>query len=180
MTGEDVSSLLDRGESLIWAGRPVPLRYARRENSIYRLLFGLVFSAISVGFMIGALKSSGDTSMWLAGMPFVVMGTFIALSPLWNFLEGRGTRYVLTDRRAIIDTGGLWKRRLSVPLTQVQFVELVEGMTGLGDVIFKEETVSGGEFVAIKRDGFVAIDDASDVERKFRDAIDACKRQTAA
>lgn len=180
MNGEDVSSLLDRGERLIWAGRPVPLKFALRKGGIFRSLFGLAFSAISISFVMGAQKSGGSTSTWLYGIPFVLIGAYIVLSPVWYFLEGRGTRYALTDRRAIIDTRGFSKRRLSVPLTHMRFVEVVQGETGPGDVIFKEETVRGGELVVTNRDGFIAIANALEVERKFRGAIDACKRQPAA
>jgi hypothetical protein len=103
MNGQGASAFLDRGEKLIWSGRPAPLGYALKKC----------------------------------------------------------------------------RKRLSIPLGQVQFVELMEGANGIGHVLFSRQVSQGPDHYAAREDGFLAIANAPEVERKLRDAIATYGREPA-
>jgi hypothetical protein len=177
MNAQGASAFLDRGERLIWSGRPAPLGYALKKGSGFRWLFGLFFFGFSMFWIHGALKS--DESLWLFGIPFVLIGGAMALSPAWYYLQAGRTQFALTDRRAVIDTQGFMRKRVSIPLGQVQFVELMEGAYGIGHVLFSRQVSQGPDHYAAREDGFLAITNAPEVERKLRDAIATYGREPA-
>ncbi len=175
MTNDNIASgLLDPGERLIWAGRPNALRYAFRKSTL-TFLFGLLFFGFSLFWVYGATNQSG-LPFALFGAPFVVVGLGLVLSPLWHFVRGRRAAYLLSDRRAVIDISGFLPKRISVPLSQVSFVELKSSSSGFGDVIFREIVTSSGEGSSVMRDGFMAVAEADRVERLLRTAIDKLGR----
>jgi hypothetical protein len=164
------SKLLDPGERLTWSGRPDAIRYAFKK-SIATFLFGLFFFGFSIFWISGAAKQSG-LMFALFGVPFVIVGLGLVLSPIWHFLRSRQAIYVLTDRRAVVDIAGWFPRRLSVPLGQIRFVEAKLSTNGCGDILFRETGRTDGEGGwTTSRDGFVAVSSADQVDRLLRAAI---------
>ena len=184
------ASFTDPGERLLWSGKPVPWVYALRKGASM-FLFGLFFFGFSLFWIYGAWRAAVAVNQafapdefpipfWLFGIPFVLAGAAMVLSPLWYFFRGAGTTYALTDRRAIIDVAGPLPKRLSVPLTQMPFIEFRPFNRAVGDVLFHDVTkfIQGGhgQGRTTQRDGFVAIPDAAQVEQTLRAAMDKTAR----
>jgi hypothetical protein len=170
-------SLIDPGEQLIWQGKPYPARYALRKAA-YRFPAGILFFAFSLFWLYGAYMAENKTPsqlgfpFWMFGIPFVIAGACMALSPAWHLLRATSTTYALTDRRAIMDISGPFPRRISVPLNQVPFVDVRSASEGPGHVLFQEAAPyyrSGGRMT--QRDGFIAIAEAAKVGQMLRSAI---------
>ena len=166
----DASRLLDSGERLIWSGKPNPFRYAIKKGTT-TFLFGLFFFGFAIFWTYGAANQSG---MFFAsfGIPFLVVGLGLVLSPAWHYFRGERAMYALTDHRAVIDISDMFPKRVSVPLKQIKFVELKRSGTGFGDVLFREIVSSGGEGTSITRDGFFAIADVDSVDQLLRRAVE--------
>jgi hypothetical protein len=182
MNLQNVPGFLDRGELLIWSGRPTPLGYALKRIG-FQWFFGLFFFGFSLFWISMAGTASQKTGsfpgnvFWMFGIPFVLVAASMVLSPAWYYLKAGRTQFVLTDRRAVIDTRGFMGKRVSIPMGQIRFVELVEGANGNGDVIFSEQVSKAPEHYTTKRDGFLAIANAAEVERKLRGLIEARNRE---
>jgi hypothetical protein len=138
--------LTDPGERLIWSGNPIPARYALRKAS-YRFLFGIFFFGFSLFWINGAYTA-------------------------WQYFRGMQTTYALTDRRAIMNISGPFPRRISVPLNQVPFVEVLSSAEGPGHVLFQEPVASYSNRGMAQRDGFIAIADAAQIGQILRGAIE--------
>ena len=172
------SSLIDPGEQLIWSGNPYPARYALRKAA-YPFLFGIFFFGFSLFWIYGAYVTSSNATnqlgfpFWTFGIPFVIVGACLVLSPVWQFFRAAHTTYALTNRRAIADISGLFPRRTSVPLGQIRFVEVRASAEGPGHVLFQEPVISYYYNVGtMQRDGFIAIPQATRVVQMLRSAID--------
>jgi hypothetical protein len=160
-----------RGEQLIWQGKPSPARYALRKAA-YTFPAGIFFFGFSLFWIYGAYMGA-DKVFWMFGIPFVIVGACMVLSPAWHLFRATTTTYALTDRRAIIDISGLFPRWTSVPLNQVPFVDVRSSNDGPGHVLFQEAApTSYGMTGGMKQlDGFIAIADAAKVGQMLRTAI---------
>jgi hypothetical protein len=169
-------SLTDPGERLLWSGRPNPAVYAMRKAA-YIFPFGLFFFGFALFWIHGASQASGKAAdqgmpFWLFGIPFVIAGACMVLSPAWYLFRASRTTYALTDRRAITDVSGPFPSRTSVPLHQVPFVDVRAAAQGPRHVLFQEAIVSRSNTGMAQRDGFIAIADAAQVGQLLRGAID--------
>jgi hypothetical protein len=169
--------LTDPGERLIWSGNPDPSRYALRKVA-YSFLSGIVFFGFSLFWIHTAYtgESRGSNPLafhfWMFGIPFVIVGASLVLSPVWQFFRGMRTTYALTDRRAIMNISGPFPRHTSVPLNQVPFVEVLSSTDGPGHVLFQEGIASYSNRGMAQRNGFIAIADAAQVGQMLRNAIE--------
>jgi hypothetical protein len=172
------ASLIDPGERLIWSGKPSPARFAMRKATHY-FLFGIFFFGFSVFWIHGAYVAGSRATdrlgfqFWMFGIPFVVVGACMVLSPAWYFLRAMNTTYALTDRRAIMDSSSPFPSRTSVPLNQIPLVDVRSSAEGPGHVLFQEPPASRYYGGTLQRDGFIAIADAGRVGQMLRSAIDA-------
>ncbi len=163
-------SWIDAGETLLWSDRPAKWQFAMRMGRS-TFLFGILFFGFSIYWTVSELGESSG-SFGLLGVLFVIIGGGMLLSPVWYFMQGTHTTYGLTDRRAVVDTAGHFPNRLSVPLTQIQFVEMKPFPDGTGDIYFKESAPGDNDNWRPSRDGFIAIADAGRVERLLRNALE--------
>jgi|SoiMethySBSTD1v2_1073268.scaffolds.fasta_scaffold79795_2 hypothetical protein len=166
--------MLDPGETLIWSGRTMPLAYALRK-SWSTFLFGIFFFSFAVFWTSEVAGQGGQTEIpvWLFGIPFVLVGAGMLISPLWHLWRGVHTTYVLTSKRALIAIAGPFARRFSVPLEQIRFVDTRPIAGGAGSILFKETATRDGEGgTTISREGFVAITDVDRVDRLLRQVIE--------
>src|SRR5262245_1821880 len=101
-------SLIDPGEQLIWQGKPYPIRYALRKAA-YTFPFGIFFFGFSLFWIYGAYMAGNKATnqvgfaFWMFGIPFVIVGACMVLSPAWYLFRATTTTYALTDQRVIID-----------------------------------------------------------------------------
>jgi hypothetical protein len=167
--------ILDSGERLVWSGKPNPMGYAIYKGR-WMFLIGIPFFAFSIFWISMAATGGGKAAQpfpfWLFGVPFIVIGAGLVLSPLWYFVRGTGTTYALTSKRAITDITGMFPLRTSIPLDQIRFVDLRQSASGAGDVLFHETTSSYGNNQSTRRDGFIAIPDARRVDQLLRSAME--------
>lgn len=175
--------LLDPGEALIWSGRTSPLVYAVRKGW-GTFLFGIFFFTFAAFWTRVAARDGGQMGegipAWLFGVPFILVGASMLLSPLWHLWRGLHTAYALTSKRALIAIAGPFARRISVPLDQIRFVDVRPSSGGAGSIFFKETATSDGEGTTIGREGFVAIADVNRVEQLLRQAIERAAARRAA
>ena len=170
--------LIDADEKLLWSGRPSALRYAFKK-SWSGFLFGLVFFGFSAFWIYGAATHGRNVEGWMGipfwafGVPFLIVGGVMVLSPLWHLFRGLRTTYVLTNRRALTTTPPPFAQRLSVPLAQIRFIDMRPTADGTGDIYFFKETVTGdSDGQSVRRDGFIAIADVARAEQLLRRAIE--------
>lgn len=171
------SDYLDRGERLIWAANPDPLRYALGKAA-GMAIGGVLFLAFSLFWVATAAQAPGQ--FYLFGVPFVLIGLALVLSPAFYYWRAPNVAYVLTDRRAVIDVQGPFGSRVSVPLDQVPFVNLKGVSNGVGHVMFQEHIRRGRRGrTYTTQDGFMAIAEPDKVERQMREAISRLREETA-
>src|SRR5262249_8171489 len=109
MTSEP--DLLDRGEKLLWSGKPDPQHYALAKSPL-PFLIGICCLGIAVSLAAGAIQSP-PSSAWVE-IALLTTGLAFVFSPLWYSYEAARTTYALTDRRAVIDYAGFMPQRISV------------------------------------------------------------------
>jgi hypothetical protein len=137
-----IEALTDPGEQLIWSGNPDPARYALRRGAlpvpIGVSLIGIFLFWIYTMPELSPADIPFELPLWAFGAPILLAGAFFVLSPAWHFFRGMRTTYALTDRRAVVDVSGLFRRRMSVPLSQISFVDVQSSGEGPGHVLFQE------------------------------------------
>lgn len=181
-----VESELREDEDLVWVGQPRPWRLARSAVPVF--LFGIVFFGFAVFWTVMASSATnagshatpggqGTTGLVqrvfpLFGIPFLLVGAGMLLSPLLAAFVARRTVYAITTRRAIVFDGGLRSIAVrSYSPRDLDRLSRVEGASGAGDLVFDEieegsHWREGGS--RIRRRGFLAIDDVLSVERLLR------------
>ena len=108
-----VQRKLDRNETLVWVGRPVPT--FRYRGWIGTVIFAVPWCAITGTFVGGVLIPAWmgkpvDGEAWgiwpKLGLtafltPFILIGIGTLFSPLWHKLDQKGRLYAVTDKRAL-------------------------------------------------------------------------------
>lgn len=132
---------LRSGEKLIWADRPAPAVHRKRGMS--RFLFGIPFTAFACFWIWGAGQGFGQSLMGSVfpffGLPFLLAGIWMLLSPLRAEKMAQSTVYAVTDQRLFISSGGKSRKVQSYGPRDITKVERNEHDDGLGDVVFGEE-----------------------------------------
>ena len=133
-----LTSQLRDGEQIVWIDRPIPLAYAK--SKIGKGLFGIPFFAFSVFWLIKAAQS-GEPLMALFGVPFVAVGAWLILSPIWAYRSAqKWLIYAITNQRLIIFR--MFPSHLinSFAPSDIQATERTTKADGLGTVTFAKET----------------------------------------
>jgi len=165
--GKGWEGILDKGEHILWQGRPDP-GFRLRLGYIVSGIFGLFFAAFALFWMVMAASAGGF--FWMFGLLHFSVGLGIAVGPIaYDILRRRNTWYTLSDRRAFIATDlPLVGRRLqSWPITSSTVLELQDNDPP--SIYFAEEfkrTKNGHRRVPI---GFEAIADAPEVLKLMRE-----------
>jgi hypothetical protein len=167
---------IDPGEHVLWSGNPNPLRFSLRK-SLPGALIGIPFFAFSLFWISTAYNVPSENSplpvpFWIFGIPFVLVGSGMVLSPIWHYMRALRTSYIVTDQRAVIDYSGPFGRKVSVPLNRMPFIESRRSFGDFGHILFQEATVSSYNAGMSQRDGFVAVPAPAQVEQILRTAVD--------
>jgi hypothetical protein len=101
-----------------------------------------------------------------------VLSAFSIAAALWLRQRAYRTSYYLTNRRVVIDTAGPIPRRTSIPLEHLRFIELRSRLLGPSDLIFNETRRFSIDGWGVRGEGFIAIPEATRVERLVLDAIE--------
>lgn len=166
---------LGPGEKVVWQGRPQLGRLM--IWSLPMALVGIPFSAFAVFWTVGASQAVGAPGagfFWLFGIPFLLVGAGLVLSPLGAAWKGTKTRYALTDRRAIVcePQFGFGIQTRSYAADALTRIIRNQRGDGSGDLIFEEVPLRSnrGRARTIQR-GFFAITDVRGVETLLRSTL---------
>jgi hypothetical protein len=169
---------LDPGERLLWAGRPDPRSAIPASIGIF--VFAIPWTAFALFWMWGASgfgaafreggeEAGGFRYFFLFGLPFVLIGIGMLLSPLWIYRKARSTVYAVSDRRLLITHGEGTRSVHSLPGRLLGSIEMKERRDGRGDLVFQQpasgENSSGTSFA------FHGVGDVRAVERLIRGAF---------
>lgn len=176
------------GERLLWADRPVSLRPHAMQHIVTGLFgipflaFALFWTAMASGMLLGPSGGTGTAFDYLFpmfGLPFILVGIGLVLSPFWGMWKGRQSIYALSDQRVIVLQGGRSRSVQSWSLEDIAEITRKE-RDGSGDVIFSRSWVpntKGGGYWRMH--GFLGVDDAASVEHALiaaRDALNAKRK----
>ncbi|MFT5465491.1 MAG: hypothetical protein ACI8UO_000586 [Verrucomicrobiales bacterium] len=152
---------LDPGERITWMQMPVARYFT--AGSIAAFVFAIPWTAFAIFWMV--MASQGSTIFSLFGIPFVLIGIGLLLSPVWNYRAAKKTIYVITDKRAITIHGGTRSRIQSYLPDRLRDLRREERPDGSGDVIVEQEswTTSKGH-TRTRSLGFLGVQNAKEVE----------------
>ncbi len=132
-----VRSVLHEGEQVVMLASPrIGLSGAQTAAQLipgFMLACPLVHAAVVLG---------GDCwVILLFGLPFWLVAIVLLISPLWQRLRMGSTRYLLTNRRAVVMENSLFRRlrTVSFPLGENLVLKVESRADGYGDVIFAWE-----------------------------------------
>ena len=172
-------SQIDGGERLLWSGVPSPGTAALK--AVPACLFGIPFTGFACFWVWGAWSatSSGPNTpapfmlFPLFGVPFVLVGLGVLLSPLWAHLAAQHTVYAVTDKRALIIHGGKGTRGVrSWSADDIDDITRFERPDGSGSVYFATRTWTAARGrTRHSRVGFEGIPEVRHVERLIREQL---------
>lgn len=175
------SKYLEKDEKVIWSGRPVRAPF---------LLGGLAVSAFGVlwlGFSLFVMRlmifPPPGATVEDSGFGFLVVSIFVLIGfgltvgpPIPTILRYRKTRYMITNRRLITQTGVIGLDTRFVDLDKIQEVHV---RVGLGDKVFGTGSlmvVTGGfAFMGVKFPYccFMGLKDPYAVQKLLQEAMRA-------
>jgi len=146
-------SELQPGESLYWSGLANPGRAA--FTALPASLFGIPFAGFALFWMTMAYhgthamsKSSsnaftrGFSIFPLFGVPFLLVGIGVVLSPVWAYLKSLSTTYAVTNQRVMIISGSGTRSVKSCTPADIVSVDHRERPDGSGDVLIRTNAVT--------------------------------------
>jgi hypothetical protein len=113
----------------------------------------------------------------LFGIPFLLVGLSMLLSPLGYRKKAARTAYAVTDRRAIVINGKLLAGREVRSYSPVQLgaISRTERANGCGDLVFQEEIARvhwrGGRGPSTVPIGFLGIAEVRAVEKILKETL---------
>lgn len=161
---------LKAGESLVWAGQPIPGRLMRSAFKLW--YFFVPWTAFSVYWIMGASGfemprfDDGESLFPLFGLPFLLIGLGGMGAPFWVRRQAHSTIYAITTRRAITIEGVKTIKVKSYPVDSLCETERTEHPDGSGDLVLRKESYrdSDGD-QQIRSQGFFAIEQVRGVEQ---------------
>ena len=178
-----VNDELQRGEKLLWVGKPMPFRVIMQDRKVVIASILLVIVLIALGVILLIFPNSHLLSLHLIGAGFsfgLVVAGFVLLGltyfarPLYDYFMARRTIYAVTDRRALILKGVFGGRKVQ---SYKQFDQLRRRtlVKGKGDLLFASETYrqrrNGSSQMRTRGIGFFGIDNAHEVEQIMQETF---------
>ena len=139
MAGEEdeLRPHLDRGEKLLWAGRPAQ-GIVFMAMDLYLVPFSIVWLGIVLQ-IFGQAKQT-DPMSGLMGVLFVGVGLYMLLGRyIVDWFHRSRMIYGLTDRRAIIMSGMATRSMQSIDFSSLNGLKLEERGDGSGTISFGEQ-----------------------------------------
>ena len=175
---------LDRGERILWMGRPRQGLLLRKGD-----LFGIPFSLLWCGFAIfwesQVLKTHAPWFFALWGVPFVLIGLYLVVGRfLVDVWRRQRTVYAVSDRRALILSGLRTPTLKSLEIEGLTDIELQDEGGGRGTLMLGLPATNNAansfgrgwpEMAAYMVPAFEGIEDASGVLRIIRAARKSAK-----
>ncbi|MDX2211795.1 MAG: hypothetical protein SFY66_00775 [Oculatellaceae cyanobacterium bins.114] len=168
-----ISRELEDGEFIKWIEQPLP-RFFTLQSLTY-FFFGIPWTAFAIFWMYGAVgfKISAlhegikfEHLFALFGVPFVLIGFWMLISPLREWLKAFRTVYLITDKRAIsIESGWFTTIRNYAP-AQLKDLYRKERGNDTGDVVITTRLHRSSEGNSWTEEiGFLNVRNPREVER---------------
>jgi hypothetical protein len=170
---------LSGDERVVWSAQPIASHFARK--GLPSVWFGIPWTAFAIFWTVAAgwgTWKKGNFGWWLLfpafGLPFILIGFGLLLSPFWMRRRAARTLYALTNRRALIVTLG---RRGHVTVRSFEPERLMDlqrnqNADNSGDVVFTQDVGYRGDRAKNVLDvGFLAIHDVKRVEEMVRKLV---------
>ena len=182
---EKVHRELDPGETIQWMEMPIPRFFTPVATGAF--LFGIPWTAFAIfwtwgaaGFRIPDLSEGfkGFGLFPLFGLPFILVGLGMLLSPLWAYRKAFRTAYVITDRRAITFQGGWSTTIRSFPPSKLRSVYRKEKDDGTGDVIIDHRAWRDSDGDSQTEElGFLRIREPRNIERMLNELAEHARSE---
>lgn len=165
-------------EKLVWSDNPKSsLRHALRSLPI--ALFGIFFFGFAMFWTYLAsepLRNGFDLETNVSGLifamfgiPFILIGAGLLLSPLWAAIKARHTVYAVTDQRLIIKQTFPVSRLRSWEINKINSLTRAGAAEGPGDILFAEDiSFNGEDGKTFEKVGFIGINDPKTLEDEIR------------
>ncbi len=166
MTPTGWEGILDKGERILWQGRPDTGLHLSAPM-LLQAGFGVIFAGFALFWMVAAGTAGG--LFWLAGLPHFLIGVgVIAAAIAWPAFRRSRSWYTLTDRRAFIATDLPLKGRAlhSWPIGPETAITFLPGR--LSTIHFASRTKRGQNGTRIVPVGFEFIPDGPQVLELMR------------
>ena len=166
-----VNEVAPDGESVLWFGRPNPVRLALTAFPIF--IFAIPWTAFALFWMYGAAgfkfppDFSGDAFSFfpLFGVPFVLIGIAMLSSPLFTYAKAFRTIYIVTNKSIRILTTGRTKKVETFTANDIGKIERKEKPNDSGDLVFKYDiSYDSNQKRRAKPVGFYGIPNVKSVE----------------
>ena len=170
---QTVEQELNTDKTILWINQPKTSRFVRKSLPI--VLFAIPFLGFAIFWTVmasGMTRSApgGWNLFGLFGIPFILVGLGLFTSPFWMRRKAKRTVYVITDRRAILISGGMSLRIHSYYPDKLGSLERVQHADGTGDIIFERRVSHGHKghtyFTPV---GFLAVESAREVQQLLED-----------
>lgn len=177
MTAPGWEGILDKGEKILWQGRPDG-RVRVRIGDLFQTVFGVFFLGFAIFWTVMAafMTSQGGGPPGfriffpLFGLPFIAVGAYLVFGRfLWSAYQRRHTWYTLTDKRAFFATD-LPVRGRSLKSWRISPGTVIDFRPGPpASIFFAEEVRQGNQGRRYRVPvGFEWIDEGEEVFRLIR------------
>jgi len=132
---------LDRGEKLLWAGRPV-------QGIVFSAIdwYLIPFSVLWLGLVLGMFGSRSQAQSnamdGLTGLFFIAVGVYMLIGRyVFDWFNRSAMFYGVTDRRAIV-LSGMYRRSVhSIDFVSLSGLKLDERADGSGTISFGDQPI---------------------------------------
>ena len=160
-------------EQVYWLGMPTPSYFNANSKALF--FFAIPWTAFAIFWMCGAAGfkmpdfSSGFELFPLFGLPFVLIGIGMLLSPFWEFKKGKNTIYAITNNRALIIEDRNSTTIRSYRPESLQDSYRIEHRDGSGTIIFgkAEKEIEKNDQLLPK--GFMHVQNPRQVEKLIKE-----------
>ena len=177
-TRDQIQSDLSPREKLIWSDNPIS-SFRHALGALPSALFGVPFFGFAVFWTYTASEPLRKSSNFEAdgfslffpmfGIPFLLVGAGMLLSPLWAAIKARHMIYAVTDQRLIIKQTFPTYKLQSWKIGHIKSLTRLGPARGPGDLMFAEVVSYDGENgKTTKQIGFLGISDPKKLEDKIR------------
>jgi hypothetical protein len=133
----EITATLDRGERVIWSGRPRQGLMLRGTDA-FLIPFAVVWTSIpTFGAWMTLTSPKGNPAAVLPVLLFVVIGLYLLVGRFFvDAAQRRRTYYALTNERVLI-VSGLWSRDVkSLSLSTLGEIDVSARASGQGTIMF--------------------------------------------
>jgi hypothetical protein len=166
------------GELVLWSGRP-RRGLTLEATDAFMIPFSLLWAGFAVFWEVSALAGDAPVFFLIWGIPFLAVGAYITVGRFfWDARQRARTHYALTDRRALVISGGRRHLVSSTDLRHLGTLEVTEHRGGRATLTFGASTMPMWRWVPAgwpmagqyRPAAFRSIEDGRRVYELFRDA----------